>query len=90
MNKWLALLSVAVAIGSTSTAYAQTDAQLRADGTKAGNTDNVLTYGMGYHQNRYSPLDQINKGNVKRMVPVWNVSLDNELGEQAQPISSTV
>ena len=83
MKKLLALLSVAVA---SSTAYAQTDAQLRADGTKAGNTDNVLTYGMGYHHNRYSPLTQINKGNVKRMVPVWNVSLDNELGEQAQPL----
>ena len=83
MNKWLTILSVAIA---SSTAFAQTDAQLRADGTKAGNTDNVLTYGMGYHQNRYSPLDQINKGNVKRMVPVWNVSLDNELGEQAQPM----
>ena len=83
MKKFLALLAAAsVSIG----AFAQTDAQLRADGTKAGSTDNVLTYGMGYHQNRFSPLNQINKGNVKKMVPVWNVSLDNELGEQAQPL----
>jgi alcohol dehydrogenase (cytochrome c) len=67
-------------------AAAQTDADLRADGTKAGNTDNVLTYGMGYHQNRYSPLNQITKSNVKRLVPVWSTSLDNELGEQAQPL----
>jgi len=56
-------------------ATAQTDADLRADGTKAGNTDNVLTYGMGYHQNRYSPLNLINKNNVKRMVPVWSTSV---------------
>ena len=69
-----------------ATAIAQTDADLRADGTKAGNTDNVLTYGMGYHQNRYSPLNKINKNNVKRLVPVWSTSLDNELGEQAQPL----
>ena len=41
---------------------------------------------MGYNQNRYSPLKQINKRNVKRLVPVWNLSLDNEWGEQAQPM----
>ena len=73
-------------LGLASVAVAQTDTELRADGNKGGNTDNVLTYGMGYHQNRYSPLDKINKSNVKRMVPVWSTSLDNELGEQAQPL----
>ena len=50
------------------------------------NTDNVLTYGMGYGQNRYSPLEQINKTNVKRLVPVWSLSLENDFGEQAQPM----
>ena len=33
------------------------------------NTDNILTYGMGYHQRRHSPLNQINKQTVKRLVP---------------------
>jgi alcohol dehydrogenase (cytochrome c) len=83
MKQFVALLALA---GLTSLASAQTAEQLRADGTKAGNTDNVLTYGMGYHQGRYSPLGQINPSNIKRLVPVWNVSLDNELGEQAQPV----
>jgi alcohol dehydrogenase (cytochrome c) len=41
---------------------------------------------MGYHQQRYSPLKQINKQTIKRLVPVWNLSLDNNWGEQAQPI----
>ena len=50
------------------------------------NTDNVLTYGMGYNANRYSTLKQINKRNVKRLVPVWNVSLGSNYGEQAQPL----
>ena len=50
------------------------------------NTDDVVTYGMSYDHNRYSPLRQINKSNVKRLVPVWSVSLQNELGEQAQPL----
>ena len=48
--------------------------------------DDVLTYGMGYSQQRYSPLAQINKSNVKRLVPVWSLALQNEFGEQAQPM----
>jgi len=68
----LALLCTAVS--------AQTLDDLRNDGQ---NTDNILTYGMGYHQNRYSPLKQINTTNIKRLVPVWNLSLDNAWGEQA-------
>jgi len=44
---------------------------------------------MGYHQQRYSPLNQINRKTVKRLVPVWNLSLDNNWGEQAQPSSTT-
>ena len=50
------------------------------------NPEDVVTYGMSYNHNRYSPLSQINKSNVKKLVPVWNVSLQNELGEQAQPL----
>ena len=49
-------------------------------------TDNVLTYGLTYNHNRYSPLRQINKSNVKRLVPVWSTSLQNDFGEQAQPL----
>src|SRR3954452_16752322 len=65
--------------------YAQTQADLLRDGN-GGSTDNVLTYGMGYHQHRYSALEQIDKRNVKRLVPVWSLSLDNNFGEQAQPL----
>jgi alcohol dehydrogenase (cytochrome c) len=64
-------------------ASAQTGADLIADGK---NPDNVLTYGMGYYQNRYSPLKQINRQTVKRLVPAWNVSLNSAYGEQGQPL----
>ena len=74
----LSLLLLSGAIAS-----AQTLDDLKNDGK---NTDNILTYGMGYGENRYSPLKQIDKTNIKRLVPVWNLSLDNQWGEQAQPI----
>src|SRR5438105_2173934 len=77
--RMVAVLAAAVALP----VYAQTLEELKNDGK---NTDNVLTYGMGYHQNRYSPLKQIDKSNVKRLVPIWNLSLDNQWGEQAQPL----
>ncbi|HTP96782.1 MAG TPA: PQQ-dependent dehydrogenase, methanol/ethanol family [Burkholderiales bacterium] len=64
-------------------APAQTLDEIRNDGK---NPDNVLTYGMGYSQQRHSPLSQINKSNVKRLVPVWSLGLENELGEQGQPM----
>ena len=72
-----------LSFGLTAAVSAQTLDDLKNDGK---NTDNILTYGMGYHQQRHSPLKQINKQTVKRLVPVWNLSLDNNWGEQAQPI----
>jgi alcohol dehydrogenase (cytochrome c) len=65
-------------------AQAQTQEELSKDGA-GGSTDNVLTYGMGYHQQRFSKLSQINKGNVKRLVPVWSASTGADTGEQGQP-----
>ena len=77
------LISAALLFALGGAASAQTLDDLRNDGK---NTDNILTYGMGYSQNRFSPLKQIDKTNVKRLVPVWSLSLDNPWGEQAQPI----
>ena len=76
------ILAAAIFIFSVSTS-AQTLDELKNDGR---NADNVLTYGMGYQLHRYSPLKQIDRSSVKHLVPVWNLSLDNQYGEQAQPL----
>ena len=47
--------------------------------------DNVTTHSMGYDRKSYSPLRQITKANVKRLVPVWTTSVWNETGELAAP-----
>ena len=57
-----------------------------ADLQRDSGNGEVLTYSMGYHQQRYSQLNQINRRNVSRLVPVWALSLENDLGEQAQPL----
>lgn len=60
----------------------QTTQELNDDGK---NPENVLTQSMGNDRKSYSPLNQINKSNVERLVPIWNASTMNELGELAQP-----
>ena len=79
MKKLLVGLLLCASCGLAS---AQTAEELIADGK---NTENVTTFGMGYDLKMYSPLRQINKSNVKRLVPVWSTSLTNDMGELAQP-----
>jgi alcohol dehydrogenase (cytochrome c) len=64
-------------------ATAQTLDDLKADHKTTGD---VLTYGMGYNNQRYSPLKSINKANVGKLVPIWNLSLNNPQGQESQPI----
>jgi alcohol dehydrogenase (cytochrome c) len=52
----------------------------------ATDTNNVLNHGMGYNLQRFSTLKQINKDTVKRLVPVWNYSFDDNRSEESQPL----
>ena len=65
-----------------ATGVAQTTQELLNTGK---NTDVLTTHSMGYDRKSYSPLRQINKTNVKRLVPVWTTSVWNEMGELAAP-----
>jgi alcohol dehydrogenase (cytochrome c) len=60
----------------------QTTEELNSNGK---NVENVFTQSMGNDRKSYSPLNQINKSNIERLVPIWNASTMNELGELAQP-----
>src|ERR1044071_9699623 len=76
-------LSAALLALAACHAQAQSDDALRND---AKTTGDVLTYGMGYNNQRYSPLKQINTGNVAKLVPVWAYSLNNTQSHESQPI----
>ena len=47
--------------------------------------EDVTTQSMGFSRQSYSPLKQISKSTVKRLVPVWSTSLMNDMGELAAP-----
>src|SRR6202011_5977058 len=82
MQKTCLLLATVLAL-PPALALGQTTEELNNDGR---NPDNVLTQSMGLDRKSYSPLAQINKSNVKRLVPVWSTSLMNDLGELAAPV----
>ena len=71
-----ALVSAAIPI----TALAQSADELKNDEKTPGD---VLVYGMGYSGQRYSPLAQINKQNVSKLVPVWAYSLADLQGGES-------
>ncbi|MHA6326302.1 PQQ-dependent methanol/ethanol family dehydrogenase [Roseivivax sp. CAU 1753] len=85
MNKFIAAVTLSV-LAATGTAHAQVTEAMLADDQNM--TSQIVTNGMGRHLQRYSPLDTINKDNVKNLVPAWAFSLGGEKqrGQETQPL----
>src|SRR5712692_4546842 len=77
------LLAALVSAALPVMALAQTADDLKNDEKTPGD---VLIYGMGYSQQRFSPLTRINRDNVKRLVPAWSYSMADNRGQEAQPL----
>jgi alcohol dehydrogenase (cytochrome c) len=81
----LSLLVLFCAMATTQRADAGdvTDKTLAA---AANNTDDWLIYGRDYSNQRFSPLDQINRDNVKRLVPKWIYQTGTAATFQTNPL----
>ncbi len=79
MKRYVTALLLSAICGFSS---AQTTEELQ---NPSKNFDNVLNLGAGYDLKMFSPLKQITKSNVKRLVPVWHFSTANDMGELSQP-----
>lgn len=77
------LLAGVFAVGLAGGGWAQTAEELANDAATPGD---VLTYGMGQDQKRFSPLDQINVDNVSSLTPVWAYSLADTRGQENFPL----
>ncbi|MCT4577608.1 PQQ-dependent methanol/ethanol family dehydrogenase [Donghicola sp.] len=84
MKKLLAAMSVS-ALAITA-AHAQVTEEMLANDRM--DTSNVVTNGMGRDLQRYSPLEILNKDNVKNLVPAWAFSMGGEKqrGQETQPL----
>src|SRR5919202_530063 len=80
-----ACIALALAAAAPAARAAVSDADILND---AKTTGDVVSYGMGVHQHRFSPLNKINTTNVKSLVPAWSFSFGGEKqrGQQTQPI----
>jgi alcohol dehydrogenase (cytochrome c) len=75
--------NIVAAISSPAIAAGPTVADLVNDAKTPGD---VTTYGMGYGQQRFSKLNQINRANVKKLTPVWSLSLESNQPQSQQPL----
>lgn len=73
------LLAALLTLGICGNALAQTESDLK-DAAKT--PDRILTYGMSYSHQRFSPLEQINRQTVNRLAPAWSYNLDSDKGEE--------
>ena len=79
-NAWVLPIVLSLPVAP---ALAQTADELVGD---PQTPENVLTHSMGYDRKSYSPLAQIDRSNIQRLVPVWRASVMNEFGELAAPV----
>ncbi|MED5546244.1 methanol/ethanol family PQQ-dependent dehydrogenase [Novosphingobium decolorationis] len=81
----LAAATALVAAPALADHHGPTSSDLMNDAASAGD---VLSYGMGPWQQRFSGLDALNSDNVSKLVPVFAASLGGEKqrGQEAQPL----
>src|SRR4051812_29744715 len=63
--------SIAPAVPPTPQFASVTEAMLLSAGSDPTNAENWLTYGGSYSNQRYSPLNQVSRENVKNLALAW-------------------
>ena len=78
-----AVFATTVALSSATAGV--TDKDILNDQATPGD---IVSYGMGPRAQRFSPLKQLNKKNIGRLVPAWAFSYGGEKqrGQEAQPL----
>ncbi|MBY6122574.1 PQQ-dependent methanol/ethanol family dehydrogenase [Mameliella alba] len=85
MNRFILAAAASILLTGTAATAQVTEADLADDQSI---TTQVVTNGMGRHLQRYSPLDTLNKDNIKYLQAAWAFSFGGEKqrGQEAQPI----
>ncbi|MEL1249105.1 PQQ-dependent dehydrogenase, methanol/ethanol family [Aurantiacibacter gilvus] len=86
----LALAACAAATTGSAPVVASGPAAVDGERMRAiaapGNAANWMSHGLGWDEQRYSPLDQINESNVSRLGLAWFDDLETMRGVQATPL----
>lgn len=77
-------------LGGTTEVATETAKPAAVDAQRLANADaepqNWMSNGRGYDEDHFSPLDQINAGNVGKLSLAWSYDLDTDRGQEATPI----
>src|SRR5438309_10009030 len=87
---WVAAAAVALLTSIEPMPDAHAAARRTVDGkaliSAAGDLKDWLTHGRTYDEQRFSPLERINTGNVKNLGLAWFADLDTARGQEATPL----
>ena len=75
--------TIVFGLANAGAVYAQTADELKND---TSDPSSILTYGMGYGQQRHSSLDMVNADNVGKLAPAWAYSLADTRGQESFPM----
>src|SRR4051812_1078671 len=81
-------LALALALAATLAACQKTPAA-NVDGARIAAADSNaewVSYGKGYSEQRFSPLDKINATNVGQLGLAWYAQFDTDRGQEATPL----
>ncbi|MFL5296845.1 MAG: PQQ-dependent dehydrogenase, methanol/ethanol family [Phenylobacterium sp.] len=82
-------LGLALAIAATLTACQKTGGTANVDGARIAAADTNaewVSYGKGYSEQRFSPLDKVNTTNVGQLGLAWYAQFDTDRGQEATPL----
>ncbi|MBI1199566.1 MAG: PQQ-dependent dehydrogenase, methanol/ethanol family [Phenylobacterium sp.] len=82
-------LGLALALAITVAACQKKAEPGNVDGARIAAADSNaewLSYGKGYSEQRFSPLDKVNAGNVGELGLAWYAQFDTDRGQEATPI----
>ena len=86
---WLAGLAMSGALilaGCTASADGSGEAGVDGQHIAQGVDSEWLSYGRTYDEQRYSPLDQINRETVGKLGLAWSQDLDTSRGQESTPL----
>lgn len=80
MVRWAVLACLALGVASCG------KSGVDAKRIEAAAAEEWLTYGRTYDEQRFSPLDQVNKETVSRLGVAWSADFDTDRGQEATPL----
>src|SRR5580658_1597210 len=77
-------------MGGTGTSPAKAEGAAAVDSMRILKSDaepqNWLSHGRNYDEQRFSPLERINSGNIGKLGLAWSYQFDTDRGQEATPI----